>query len=113
MPSLREFFAHRRATLGERALRVYVRLNRRKLNYHALARITSYGGRVDVSNTSSDDVIPILHGCNDQQLFDTRARARVSLPNLTVDELRELRPYLLSLRNLERVQPLTPITNRP
>lgn len=76
------------------------RLSRRALIAKALARVTSFGGRIAVSYSADGRILPVILGLNDGQMFDPGARIHIQLPALSYAQSSELNPYLQSLATL-------------
>jgi len=64
-------------------------------------RISLCGGQIHILDSTDGQLIPIICGLNDRQLFDTNGKVYVSLPDLPAKEWSELQPFLLSLGDLE------------
>lgn len=92
-----------RALLGF-AQACFMRWNRRSLNKRVLLCITSFGGRVAVSNAANQHPLPVILGLNDGQMFDRGARIHIWLPALSDEQWNELRPRLQSLGTLASLE---------
>jgi hypothetical protein len=68
--------------------------------------ILSNGGCASIRycENGGQEILPLIIGLNDHQLYDCDGRVQVCFPTLSKDALREVIPHLARLRNLDTVQ---------